>query len=510
MFNRREMLLSTAGALSLPFGSMSAARTNETFESFHSRLPQEPWLKLYAGVHQEDTGVVSCQTEGDWPDELVGALYRNGPGRMELNGRRYQHWFDGDGLIQKWSIERNRKINYRARLVRTKKFEFDETQGKLSLVGFGTNSDDAWPGTGPDALNVGNISVLKRDRELWALWEGGSAWRIDPETLATRSMLSLSSETEGLPFSAHPRVEPNGTVWNFGYVSHMEALVIWRLDVGHAKPKVWLINHSPITMAHDFVITANHLIVPLPPFHYEHERRFEGSFLDAHVWHADRSLELLVMNKNDPTNRFIAELPSQWLFHYSNAWEDSDGFIRFEGISYQDPSLMLGAFRQVMHGELPTHNTESKLVQFKIDTAKRSAQIEDIDLNASSCEFPSIDRRMTGSRHDWMTMLVHDNSTSVATRLGLLNGVARFNVNSGNMTTYSYPKEEIPEEHLFVPRSNRSGENEGWLIGTSLDYRKEKTHLNLFELESRTPQLIARATLSRLMPLGLHGQFVPA
>jgi all-trans-8'-apo-beta-carotenal 15,15'-oxygenase len=36
---------------------------------------------------------------GAIPPALQGSLYRNGPARLERQGRRVGHWFDGDGAV---------------------------------------------------------------------------------------------------------------------------------------------------------------------------------------------------------------------------------------------------------------------------------------------------------------------------------------------------------------------------------------------------------------------------
>ena len=37
--------------------------------------------------------------EGRVPEDLVGTLYRNGPGQLVRGGVRTGHWFDGDGAV---------------------------------------------------------------------------------------------------------------------------------------------------------------------------------------------------------------------------------------------------------------------------------------------------------------------------------------------------------------------------------------------------------------------------
>ena len=511
MYNRRHVLIGGVSAMSSTMIHIRANSINDTtYQAFHSKLPDRPWLRLYAGIKDADTGVTQCRIEGDWPTGLAGSLYRNGPGRMERDGRRYQHWFDGDGLVQKWRIDGAGGVTHRGRLVQTGKYLYDESKNQLSRVGFGTLSDDTLGSIGRDAANVGNISVLPRSDELWALWEGGSAWRMDVDSLATEGMLKLSNESAGLPFSAHPRVEPDGTLWNFGYVSHMSSLVIWRLDAGAQEPKIWLVPHSPMTIPHDFIVTSKHLVLPLPPLHYEPNPNVTQSFLDAHVWHPDRSMEILVMNKDDPNDHFVIELPAQWIFHYSNAWEDQTGVIRFEGVSYDGPGLMTDTFKAIMRGDEPTSTNPSRLVQFRIDTRKRVAASSTLSGDIFACEFPAVDRRRTAHRHEWVTMLALDDQTPINVKYGLLNGVIRINTTTGASSHYRYPDHEVPEEHLFIPKTDTDSETDGWLLGTSLDYVSEETHLNVFELVDSTPRHIARATLPRLMPMGFHGQFVSA
>ncbi|MYD44575.1 MAG: hypothetical protein F4W90_11900 [Gammaproteobacteria bacterium] len=508
--NRRELLLGSAASTGFAALPSRAAPLDETYQSFHRNLLTKPWLRLYEGVHEEDTGYQLCEVEGTWPAGLVGSLYRNGPGRMERDGRRYQHWFDGDGLLQRWWIDGNGAVLHRARLIQTTKYLADERRNELSRVGFGTHSNDPIPGPpGTEGLNVANISILPRADELWALWEGGAPWRINPQTLRTTGLLALSDETSGLPFSAHPRVESDGTVWNFGYFSPRNMMIIWRLRPGDIEPKIWLHLTEPMSMPHDFLITKNHLVIPLPPLHFELQEDMT-TFLDAHVWHPELPVQVMVLDKNDPNKRFNVELPTQWIFHYANAWEDEQGAIRFEGPSFDNPNLMFDTFRAIMRGSTPSLAYTSQLTRYTVDTRRQTATQEAIGPTDVSSEFPVIDQRLTGARYRWLTMLSQNASASTQGKLGMFNGVSRINLDTGAVGSFQYPTEEAPEEHLFVPKPGSQSETDGWLLGTSLDYVNLRTHLNVFELEQALPKMVARATLPKLMPLGLHGKFVAA
>lgn len=69
--------------------------------------------------------------------DLEGVFFRNGPGRFELGGERYHHWFDGDGFAQRWQIGQG-QVSHRGKFVATQKF-IDESQvGQFLYPGFGT------------------------------------------------------------------------------------------------------------------------------------------------------------------------------------------------------------------------------------------------------------------------------------------------------------------------------------------------------------------------------------
>ena len=110
-------------------------------------------------------------------------------------------------------------ISHSGRFVRTAKYAAETEAGRFLYAAFGTQLEGARPISGPDSLNVANTSVLPFAGELLALWEGGSAYRLDAETLATLGPKAWRRDLTGMPFSAHPRVEADGTLWNFGVVN---------------------------------------------------------------------------------------------------------------------------------------------------------------------------------------------------------------------------------------------------------------------------------------------------
>ena len=90
---------------------------------------------------------------GRWPAELRGRFYRNGPALFERGAERYHHWFDGDGMVQQFSIGEGR-ISHRGRLVRTAKLKAEQQAGRFLMSAVGTVIDGGPPASGPDSFNV--------------------------------------------------------------------------------------------------------------------------------------------------------------------------------------------------------------------------------------------------------------------------------------------------------------------------------------------------------------------
>ena len=273
------------------------AQTGSWSEQFAAGLAKHPWLLGLKSASQNSFSS-EAQITGHWPEALRGTLYRNGPAQHEVQGYRYHHWFDGDGMLQAFHIKDD-GVNHVAKLIETYKVREERTAERALYPGFASVPPNPAPVSSPDMVNVANISVLHHHDKLLALWEAGSPWEMDPQNLDTKGIYAFSDFTKGVPFSAHPRVEPDGTLWNFGYLSSAKLLVLWHIDAQGKVVKMGKIEADPISMVHDFVVTEKHIVLMIPPLHYE--ATGPTSFLDAHRWHPDHPTRILPIRTGLPS-----------------------------------------------------------------------------------------------------------------------------------------------------------------------------------------------------------------
>ena len=138
---------------------------------------------------------------------FAGAFYRNGPAVHERFGMRYQHLFDGDGMVQAFRFDGG-GITHRARVVMTPKLARETQAGQRLYSGFGTPIHDRASVRRPDDVNTANISVLDHHGELLALWEAGSASILDRESLAWRGFKGVGRVPQGAAVHRTPEGRP--------------------------------------------------------------------------------------------------------------------------------------------------------------------------------------------------------------------------------------------------------------------------------------------------------------
>jgi carotenoid cleavage dioxygenase len=503
--DRREFLTlaaASAAVSSIP-GARALAGADEWRLAFHAALRERPWLLGWLGTEAEKLETPSLSIAGRWPAGLAGTFYRNGPAGHELAGRRYRHWFDGDGMVQAFRFA-DGKVAHIGRMVATSKYRAERAAGRRLRATFGTVDPDFEPIRSTDSINPANISVLAHGGRVLALWEGGSPYEVDPSTLETKGPYAWTEPTRGVPFSAHPRLEPDGTLWSIGYVSMMGVLVVYHVGADGKLREAVPLRPGAVPMVHDFVVTQRHLVIVVPPIAIE--RRAGVAMLDTMAWRPEQPARVLIVDKSDLTRVRTVEMPAHFTFHYGNAWEDADGTIRFDMARFDGPEIMLVTLREVMRGEwVETGWGRHHVVTIDHRGAVREERIAH---DWPAVEFPFVDRRKAGRRYRKITLVVRSPRADVAHPH--LNSIGSVDLQTGKVESFPFAPSELPEEHVFVPRPAGTAEDDGWLIGTCLDFKAGVTRLNVFDAARVLDGPVAVASLPYALPLGFHGTFVPA
>ncbi|MBL8520145.1 MAG: carotenoid oxygenase family protein [Betaproteobacteria bacterium] len=495
--NRRHFfnsLTAAAGAAALPSTLLAqpvrgaAPQASPLFDN-RARTPLRGW-------HGQDVHCESALIEGKLPAELRGVFYRNGPGLFERGGQRYDHWFDGDGLVHAWRFT-DQGVSHRARFVKTAKFKAEQEANEFLYPAFGTAIRPKRPLRSNDSMNTANTSAVRLGDHVLALWEGGSAHRLDPETLETRGIVDFGGALKGLPFSAHPKIEPDGTFWNFG-------TLFGKMVVYHLSPTGDLKRHAVFempasAMVHDFVVTERHLVFLIPPIGLDMAavRAGQKSMIGAMQWRAADGIKVLIVDKDDFSKRRVLEMPAFMVFHFGNAWE-RDGVIRLDCVKTQDLAIMNEWMPRLMRGEEAREApSQATFVTVNLNTGKVGVESRSEDL-----EFPRVDPRVVARRNRYVFYPV------AATRgANSLDGVMRLDTETGKTDVAAMGNGISLEEHVLVPKPGSSKEGEGWLVGVGFDAARQQSFATVWDAMRLSSGPVAIARLPYWTPYCFHGHF---
>ena len=224
--------------------------------------PEEPNL-IDPATGAAEYEITEDMIEGTIPEDLVGTMYRNGPGNFGFGDQRVQHVLDSDGLVLSVDFgkadvnnDNKRKFTFRSRFVETEGFKAERDADAFLYRGtFGTAPRAFFDKTAGDGLNAdpkevslasrvaanafktkikntANTQVIAFGNKVLALFEAGLPHDLDPVTLETigeydmggtlgdssRLPVRLSADIPeefqpdligGSAHTAHPNVCPN-------------------------------------------------------------------------------------------------------------------------------------------------------------------------------------------------------------------------------------------------------------------------------------------------------------
>lgn len=445
-------------------------------------------------------GFEPLRVEGRLPPELGGTLYRNGPGILEQFGRRYGHWFDGDGAMSAVRFADGRAEGA-VRVVRSRGLEDERRSGRSKYAGYGTKA--RWPLPLGRVKNTANTSVLPWAGRLFALWEAGLPTELDPATLETIGERDLDGVVP-FAFSAHPHAVPaRDRIYNFGVRYGRRTLLdVFELEPGGRARRLVTTPLPGPTMVHDFIATERHLVFFAPPLRLRVLRLLTGlsTYSDALAWRPDEGTEVIVVPIDEPdrVTRFTAEPFYQW--HFANAFERGDELV-VDFVRYAD--FGSNAWLEALFRDTPRPAISSALHRAVIDPRRRSLRSEPVF--EGSCEFPRVDPRRQAREHRFTWIAGH---SSPAAARELQDAILRVDAASGAVSQTTVGDGRYVSEPVFVPRPGGRDEDDGWALTLVYDAAEDRSHVAV--LDGRDLSVVARAWFDHHLPATFHGAFLPA
>lgn len=471
------------------------------------------FLEATACVEEEYTDESLTLVEGAIPESLQGTLFRNGNGRFVHQGVRYDHFFDGDGMITRFVFDQG-ALRYSNRYVRTREFVHEQEAGKMLYRSFGTNIPGGWLRNAGKMQfkNAANTSVVWHGGHLLALWEGGWPHRIDPNTLETIDRFSYHGALENdfswidkkimreMPFSAHPKEHPDtGVLHNFGTLAGTkQRLVMYEVDPDGQARVTRAIPMEELAFTHDFILTEkNKQVFFLPAVTFELWKAFMGlaTPVESISSKPDGNTKILVVD-GDQVDIYSTDFC--FIFHYANGYEPDDRTLVVDAFAMDE---FPGAEANValMAGD-DSATPQGKLTRFTID--RTTGVVHRRILSDYPGELPAIDPARNGKSNRFVWAI----SAPPDAPYHLLDGIVKYDLDTESVV-FRDLHPDLPGEPLFIPDPNGKSEDDGWVAYIKFQIATQETYLELCRAD--TLELVAKARLPHNIPPGFHGCWVP-
>lgn len=459
------------------------------------------YLRSFTELSREH-GFVPLRVDGTVPRDLDGTLYRNGPGLFSIAGHRYEHWFDGDGLVSALRLREGR-ADGACKLVASRGLTEERERGRAYFGAYGTKPPGRWNPwrtfrfLREGGKNPANTSMLTWNERLYALCEIGPPTEIDPDTLETIGETDLDGAVVR-PFSAHPhRHASTGALYNVGIrLGRPNAIDLMLLRPDGTAGRVATIPLRAPTLIHDFVLTEKHAVIFAAPLDIALTRVLFGrtSFAGAMRWDAARGTEVIVVPLDAPGDPIRFETDAFWTWHVGNAFERNGEIVAdlVRYASFENTARWLDGVMQGTPGE-----ADGYLTRVIIDPRHRSLRYE--RLRERTGEFPRVRPSDDARSHEVLYLLEH--SDAAAGRRGPPDTLVRIETSGGRASNYRFAHHEWPSEAVYVPG--------GFLVTLVYDARAHRSAWWIFREDAIADGPVARAHLEHHVPLGFHGAWRP-
>lgn len=455
----------------------------------------------FKALEQEyDYWIDYADVKGKVPDAVAGTFFRIGPGRNEIGGQKFGHWFDGDGMMNSVSFF-PQGIRYRNKYVRTPKYKAETKAKRIVKRSFGHNAPGGvLANFGRLPANCANTSLVYHAGKLLALWEGGRPWQLDPSTLDTVGEYDFNKRLHPLAsFSAHGKTSSrDGCYYNFGLRPKLNGAAA--IDLYKISPGGYLVQKESLDIdfmcfCHDFALTENYMIFFVSPLAMKNPIPFVAglsTFDQALTWQPELGMKVYVVSLRDFKLERLYFIDKPFVaIHYSNAWEEGDSLIvdltRFEDFSVNE--LLRNLFT------LPANGAGGALYRYKLglnDCSVSGTQFE----KAKPGEFPQWDPRRTGfpTRYIFEACMYRPDSP-------FFDAVQRIDGQTGEVIAHWLGDGRYTSETMFIPNSEL-GPEEGYLISMVFNAALQKSEVVIFDAQSL--EEVAVVPLRNHVPFGFH------
>ena len=440
-----------------------------------SQTPTPWFLRGNWRPMQAEREETNLQVQGSIPAKLSGVYLRTGPNPKSGQGA---HWFLGDGMVHGIRLENGKAKWYRNRFLQTP----DITEPLT----------DPSAGLGDLRRGKGNTHVVAHNKKILCLEEAHWPWCIDAD-LNTAGCENYGGALT-CSMTAHPKVCPTtGELLAFSYFNFSQPYLNYiRIGADGKLKQLEGIELPQMVMMHDFNITENYVVFMDLPLALDLDLLATGI---PFSFQRDCGARLGVMPRNGTANEVRwFEIDPCYVFHQVNAW-DKNGVV----------TLYVSRQNSAFGADSGDYSEVARLHRWQIDLNHGTVTEQLIDDRPA--DFGRVNDVLVGkeSRYGYLMALDGEGNSEEPVYGPKLY---QYDLANGNCAEHYLGEGTRGAEPVFVPATNASSEDEGWVLCLVHSETSGKSRLIIVDAQNFAAPPVATIELPFRVPYGAHGNWV--
>lgn len=450
----------------------------------------------------------STAVSGAIPGWLSGTLVRTGPAKFEVGQQDFNHWFDGLGMLHRFSVDQG-QVAYGNKYLQSRAYLQAMENDQICMREFATDPDpDLYrhvsQGYEPHGTDNAIVNVVRVKDKILATTQMPLPIEFDPVTLKTRGTFDFEDNLPDGFTTPHPQVDHEaGYLYNLTTsldppVSHN----LYRFNGQERELMTTIPTESP-AFVNSFAITESYVVFVEQPYRLDYMALIAGgkAFANCFDWHPEQPCRFWVIDRTDGEVLRTFETDSFFFLHHINAYEDYDGVV-VDLVTYRDPKILQALYLDNLRagGGIPLPQAK----RFRLDSDQDTISCE--VLRDAFVELPRINPRHSGKPYRYFYGFGGYGSLQgvESVTFEFASSLAKVDIEGGPTVIW---QEEgcFPGEAIFVPRPDGTAEDDGVLMSVVLDSRASRSFLLV--VDARTMTELGRAEVPHHIPFTLGGEF---
>ncbi|CAH1249331.1 BCO2 [Branchiostoma lanceolatum] len=520
-------------------------------------------------TYTEHPDPVKAVIKGNFPKWLSGGLVRNGPGMFDIGEDKINHWFDGLGIMHRFSFK-DGEVTYRSKYLRGDTYERCMKENRIAFTGFGSvhypdpcknifrrflsyfRMEEPTDNCNVNFINVGDDYFVCTETKMMR--------KIDIETLDTKEKIDVSNYVTVQVSTAHPHYGlEDGATFNmgsqFGKETSYNIIKVPRPDKGQndSLEKAEILYKIPATYPrspsyyHSFGITDNYIVFVEQPLTMNLLRLFTARIRGVGMntcfdFSSTTPVRFHLVNRETAehvSTKYLAD--SFFVFHHINAYED-DGNVVVDLCAYTDDTIMNSLYMADLRksGEegakkwRETPNVFPRRYVFPINVTEDTPKGENLVKLDYTDATAVLKEEEDGSVY---VHCVHDDLVSqeevpgyeapnvnywkysgrkyqfayglcVHDKGTVMNKLVKLDVRNKKAVGLWHEKDMYPSEPIFIASPDSKSEDDGVIVSAVTSVLPDKPGF-LLVMDAKTFTEVARAEVPIDVPWGIHGTYAP-